>query len=233
LYIREGFKVDDDEVKHRAGQVEVEATESMTVRLLKTRIMHKLHISPRKILTLRWWGAIMDDEKTLDQEHVADGGLLELSLKNHTQAELEPLKDVQQVRVRVMTGEMVIIEEVTPQTTVGAVKRTIVERKLFGPMIDAKAPPPMELCYSQCFTSSSAPVFGNNMPEESTLGQHGVLHDDLLYLRLPPPPKDDAGKDKGGKKVPPPHMPSPAAAPTTRSPHPVRRCPVPRRTSET
>ena len=71
-------------ISTREGQVELEATEELTVRELKQRIAHRLHISPRKLMILRWWGAIMDDEKTLDECHVADGGLLELSLKNHT-----------------------------------------------------------------------------------------------------------------------------------------------------
>ena len=54
------------------GQIELEATEAdggeltqLTVRELKQRIAHRLHISPRKLMTLRWWGAVMEDEKTL------------------------------------------------------------------------------------------------------------------------------------------------------------------------
>ena len=222
LYIREGFQ-ENDEVKHRAGQMELgDLNEDMTVSEVKRRIMHKLHISPRKILTLRWWGSVMDDTKTLHEHHVAEGGLLELSLQTHSQAALLPLRlkeaaeaaaegMQQQVRVRIMSGQMVVLEEVAAaekgmfeplgaSTTAGAIKRTIVEGKLFGSLIDAKNPPPMELCYSPCFVATAAPVFGNNMQEESTLGQHNVLRDDLLYLRLPPPPKEDPKDAKGGKK---------------------------------
>lgn len=101
---------------------------------------------------------------------------------------LEALKDVRQVRVRVAAGDMVIVDDVTAQTKIGAIKRTVIERKLFGPLIDAKAPPPLDLLYTPCFTPT--PVFGNALNDESTLGQHGVLHDDLLYLRLPPPPQE-------------------------------------------
>ena len=78
-------------------------------------------------------------------------------------------------------------------TKIGAIKRTIIEGKLFGSLIDAKSPPPIELLYTPCFTTT--PVFGNALDDESSLGQHNVLHDDLLYLRLPapeppaPPPK--------------------------------------------
>ena len=56
-----------------------------------------------------------------------------------------------------------------------------------------KAPPPVELLYTPCLLAAGS--FGNALDDESTLGQHGVLHDDLLYLRLPapepppPPPK--------------------------------------------
>ena len=71
-------------------------------------------------MTLRWWGAVMDDEKTLDECHVADGGLLELSLKNHAQGELDALKDVRQVRVRVASGSMVVVDEVPNARTTGA-----------------------------------------------------------------------------------------------------------------
>ena len=100
----------------REGKAEIEANEALTVRELKRRVAHKLHISPRKLMTLRWWGAVMDDEKTLDECHVADGGLLELSLKNHAQAELDALKDVRQVRVRVASGSMVVVDEVSNAT---------------------------------------------------------------------------------------------------------------------
>ena len=146
----------------------------------------------------------------------------------------------------------------TTDTSIGAIKRTIIEGKLFGALIDAKvhsprvsphalhstrmptggctgtqrtrsarrrresahsraaakgqptrgrthctrfthracsrkAPPPVELLYTPCLLAAGS--FGNALDDESTLGQHGVLHDDLLYLRLPapepppPPPK--------------------------------------------
>ena len=138
----------------------------------------------------------------------------------------------------------------TADTSIGAIKRTIIEGKLFGALIDAKvhaprvsphalhstrmptgghghaahpecafkggsrgptltrpralhalhpprllpqAPPPVELLYTPCLLAAGS--FGNALDDESTLGQHGVLHDDLLYLRLPapepppPPPK--------------------------------------------
>ena len=139
----------------------------------------------------------------------------------------------------------------TTDTSISAIKRTIIEGKLFGALIDAKvpaprvpphalhstrmptggctgtqrtqsahsraaakgqptrgrahctrsthracsrkAPPPVELLYTPCLLAAGS--FGNALDDESTLGQHGVLHDDLLYLRLPapepppPPPK--------------------------------------------
>ena len=131
----------------------------------------------------------------------------------------------------------------TTDTSIGAIKRTIIEGKLFGALIDAKvhsprvsphalhstrmptggctgtqrtqsahsraaakgqpsrgrahctrsthracsrkAPPPVELLYTPCLLAAGS--FGNALDDESTLGQHGVLHDDLLYLRLPAP----------------------------------------------
>ena len=125
-------KVSVRTISSREGQVELEElTGELTVRELKQRVAHRLHISPRKEMTLRWWGTVMDDEKTLDECHVADGGLLELSLKNHTQGALEALKEVRQVRVRVASGTMVIVAEVivdketmqqvTNATTTGAI----------------------------------------------------------------------------------------------------------------
>jgi hypothetical protein len=117
---------------------------------------------------------------------------------------------------------------VTNATTIGAIKRTIVDGKLFGAaLIDPKvhlllispharthcahcthfthathathhayhrkAPPPIDLLYTPSLLAAG--TFGNALDDESTLGQHSVLHDDLLYLRLPapepppPPPK--------------------------------------------
>ena len=64
---------------------------------------------------------------------------------------------------------------------------------LHPPTCSRKAPPPVELLYTPCLLAAGS--FGNALDDESTLGQHGVLHDDLLYLRLPapepppPPPK--------------------------------------------
>ena len=61
------------------------------------------------------------------------------------------------------------------------------------PRLLPQAPPPVELLYTPCLLAAGS--FGNALDDESTLGQHGVLHDDLLYLRLPapepppPPPK--------------------------------------------
>ena len=64
---------------------------------------------------------------------------------------------------------------------------------LHPPHLIPQAPPPVELLYTPCLLAAGS--FGNALDDESTLGQHGVLHDDLLYLRLPapepppPPPK--------------------------------------------
>ena len=64
---------------------------------------------------------------------------------------------------------------------------------LHPPRLLPQAPPPVELLYTPCLLAAGS--FGNALDDESTLGQHGVLHDDLLYLRLPapepppPPPK--------------------------------------------
>lgn len=189
--------------KGRNGEFELtELPEGCTLADLKTRIVQRLNLSLRKHLTLRWWGQVLEpDSATLVALNLRDGGALDLSLRNRTMAEIEELKGVEleTVRVRVSEGACVTIQEVGPSTQVKAIKETIVKGKLFGPLIDPKAPPPLELFYSPCFNADS--VFGNAMGDETTLGSHKVIHGDVMFLKLPPPPKEDTGgKDAKGKK---------------------------------
>ena len=204
----------------RRGEIEltVPTEPPCTVGQLKALLMTRLNISPRKGLSLTWWGAVLEpDERTLQELHVQErrvvqdtapgqkvekkAPVLELTLRELSQKELESLKELSVVRVRASEGQCVVLEDVGPNTQVKACKETIVKGKLFGPLIDPKAPPPMELFYSPCFNSDS--VFGNAMGDEKTLGEYGVMNNDLLFLKLPPPEKEEGGgKDKkgGGKK---------------------------------
>lgn len=196
-------KTEEGAPRGRNGEFELtDLPEGCTVADLKAIIIQRLNLSLSKHLMLRWWGKVLEpDRETLVALHLRDGGALDLSLRNRTMAEMEELKapELETVRVRVSEGTCVTIQDVGPSTQVKAIKETVVKGKLFGALIDSKAPPPLELFYSPCFNADS--VFGNNMTDESTLGSHHVLNGDIMFLKRPPPPKEDTGgKDKGGKK---------------------------------
>ena len=81
------------------GKLEIEASSSALVGELKTAIAHRLNLTPRKALTLRWWGTPMDDDKTLAHYRISDKGEVQMSLATRTQKECEGLGELKQVRV--------------------------------------------------------------------------------------------------------------------------------------
>jgi len=177
--------------------IEVDMTPEMTVAELKAQISVKMFASPRKALGLRWYGADLDDQQLLTHYRIPDGATLQMSMHARTQAEMELLKQVRQLRVRTMEGKVAIIDGVKPATRVGEIKKAIAERKAFGPIpnFDAKNPV-CELLYSTVFNSS----FGISLEDEKTLGSYGMLNDDVLLFKPPLEEAEEDAKKKGDKK---------------------------------
>lgn len=126
-----------------SGELAVSARAEMTVGELKQRISHLLHITPRKALSLTWWGVTLDDdERRLDTYHVNQNGQLQLSLSAKTQAELAAAHALSQVRVR-SDDVSVVVGQLSPETTVAQVKNALLSGKVkpAGP-----ASPPTSEC---------------------------------------------------------------------------------------
>lgn len=114
-----------------AGELSVEARTEMTVGELKARVAHHLHITPRKVQRLDWWGLELgDDSKTLGECRIGENGLLQLSLRSRTQKELEPLKQLTQVRVRHFENDAVAITDLEQNMTVGSIKELLKMHKV-------------------------------------------------------------------------------------------------------
>ncbi|KAL3917904.1 MAG: hypothetical protein SGPRY_006220 [Prymnesium sp.] len=179
--------------------VELELTEGATVADLKGQICQKLSISPRKKLTLRWYGTALEDARTLHQLNVPDGATLEMSSSVRSATEIEELKaQLKQVRIKSTDGRTVLIEALKPTTKVLEIKKTIAERKFFKAeegflSVDAKNP----LIYSSVFNAS----FGVPLDDEKTLGSYGMINDDIILFKPPVDPEySKQGNDKGSSK---------------------------------
>ena len=114
------------------GKLEVEASGSMLVSELKEAISHRLNLTPRKSLTLRWWGTPMADSSPISEYNISDKGQVQMSLQTRTQKECEALGELKQVRVRPGDGPAVVIQGLSASSTAKQLKRAILERKLFG-----------------------------------------------------------------------------------------------------
>jgi len=168
-------------------------SDALPVVELKAQLAELLEVSPRKELTLRWWGTPLDDYKLLKYYNLPDGGVLDLSLQTKSAQVIEDLKAVRQIRVRCMQsplsdvhiGRCVMLDEgISAATDVASVKAQLTRLKAFGhdPKVLAPAEYRWELKYSQVFSSA----FGVEMKDDTNLGKYGVLDGDVLYASLFP-----------------------------------------------
>ena len=133
----------------------------MTVAEVKSAFARSQHLSARKAIELRWYGATLEDGKTLEELKVPNGATFEAAFRNRTQTELEAMRTVRHV-LMVETGDVAtIIEGVTPTTQIGTLKT----------LVNKNAPPTARIHFSPAFTSN----FGANLADDKTLGACGVL----------------------------------------------------------
>lgn len=174
--------------------IEMETVEGMTVSTLKAHIAQRMSVPPRKALVLRWYGSVIEDDKTLWHYKIPDGAALDMSMSSRSSAEVEELKvQLKQLRVRAMDGKVGLVEGLKPSTKVLEVKKTIAEKKLFKPeegflAVDPKNPV-CELVYSSVFGST----FGIALDDDKSLGSYGMLNDDVILFK---PPVDQEYLDK-------------------------------------
>ena len=149
---------------------QVAVSGSMTVDELKKEIARTLHVSSRKAMTLLFYGTELDGAKSLDQNHVRDGALLDVTFKSRSQAELDTLKALKHVLLIEGRGDTaIVLENLSPSTLVSTIKATL------------KAPPTAQLFHSPVFSSN----FGAALLDERTLGSYGVLGACALRQRAP------------------------------------------------
>jgi len=164
--------------------VQIETPVGMTVGDLKYEIAQRMVLMPRKALSLRWYGSLLEDQYGLPHYRIPDGAMIEMAMHPRPAAEIEQLqRDMKQVRVKGMDGKVFVIEGVKQSTKVFEIKKTIAERKLFKPEegflpVDPKNPV-CELFYSTVFGAT----FGISLDDEKTVGSYGMLNDDVVLFK--------------------------------------------------
>lgn len=116
----------------KAGGIRYDVSPDLTIGELRQRLITHFAISPRKTVTIRWWGTTLEDQFTLKHYHVSEGGALEMVVKARTMTEIDALaKQVPLTRVRIQTlaGRCVTLAA-TASTTPRELKQALVDEKL-------------------------------------------------------------------------------------------------------
>ena len=131
----------------------------MTVADTKTELARAMFISVRKAKTLHWNGLELDDQKTLDAQHVREGAALELTLRARAQTELNAFRTIKHVIILDTGGLAIALEGVSNTTKPGDIKAQI------------KAPETATISFSPVYTAN----FGAPLADDKTLSSYGVL----------------------------------------------------------
>uniref|UniRef100_A0A7S4ES42 Ubiquitin-like domain-containing protein n=1 Tax=Chrysotila carterae TaxID=13221 RepID=A0A7S4ES42_CHRCT len=180
------------------GNVQVEASASMTVKALKTHLAHLLNVPPRKSMHLLWWGAQMDDNCELGRYNINTGAELHLKLTTRPISDLEGLREITQIRVR-CDESMIVIKEISEHATILALKKRLLVQNAFR--LDPKAAvQSVRLFYSPVMTPLA--TFATPMEDERTIGSYGVLEDDIMFCKCnrPVPAESNDPKSATSKK---------------------------------
>ena len=161
-----------------------ECNGSMTIADVKRAFRIATHLSSRKQITLRWYGAALEDESaSLDSLHLPDGAVLEAVFRTRKPDELKAFETIRHVLMVDFSGIGTCLQDgVSHSTLVGAIK------------LQLKLPPTALIFFTPFFTSS----WGTPLEDERTLGSYSVLDGDVLYFTTgePPPPPADAAPPK-------------------------------------
>ncbi|KAJ1637116.1 hypothetical protein T492DRAFT_955230 [Pavlovales sp. CCMP2436] len=181
----------------------------LTVRELKELVSTRYHYSPRQQVTLRSWGAVLDDRSTLHDAKLSDGGVVELTVSPRTPEECRLLVQQNpptQLRVRPHVSshdELLTLTGLRADTTIGSLKGRIWDEKLLV-SASKEALEKSRLLFHPAFLTWEVLLSPSSLDDRMTIIECGLMRNDILYLA--PEKKDEVhhvGKPagKGGGKV--------------------------------
>lgn len=179
----------------RAEGVRLEVTPETSIEGLREQLIAHFRISPRKSVTIRWWGAELVDGHDLSHYRISDGSQLEVVLRSRTMTELEALakeRPLSRVRVQTFSGRCVTVENVLPTTTPRAIKQALVDAKLIDGFSKGN------LATAVLYFAPMAPLFAPGtlptLDDDKPIGEIGVMDGDILTIKFAPIVKDEKKK---------------------------------------
>jgi hypothetical protein len=116
----------------RASGVRFDVMPEVTIDAFREQMIAHFGISPRKSVTIRWWGSALEDGRNFGSYRVSDGSQLEVTLNSLSVTQIDELAKripLSRVRVQTFTGRRVTVENVSASTTPRQLKQTLVESK--------------------------------------------------------------------------------------------------------
>jgi hypothetical protein len=183
-------------------------TAQLTVYELKALVAQRYHISPRQQMTLRHWGAALDERSTLRGAKLSDGGVVELTVSPRTPEECRLLVQQNpptQLRVRPHMSsldEVLTLTGLRADTTIGSLKAQIWEEKLLA---DATKEELLlsRILFHPRFLTWEVLLSPSALDDSMTIVGCSLMRDDILYLApelkaVDPAEVAKAGKEKKG-----------------------------------
>ena len=131
-----------------------------TIAEVKRAFARQLLLGARKAIILRWHGAELDDDATLDQMHIAHGATLQAAFRARTAAELEELRTIRHILMVDVGGNSSSIDSADASTRISSLKALLKspEAQLyFSPAFTSAFGTPLAACFT--FTMPPATFF--------------------------------------------------------------------------
>lgn len=162
---------DGETILAKPEPVRFAATADMPVDALRAAMVERFAISPRKHVVIRWYGAELQDGRTLGQYRISDGSVFDVSVKGLTISQLADrakARPLERVRVQTLAGKSVTVKEITAQMTLRQLRQLIVDNRLVDGLSKANAE--SVLFYFSHHTPLLAPGTMPLLAEDTTLG---------------------------------------------------------------
>ncbi|KAJ1621672.1 hypothetical protein T492DRAFT_1067953 [Pavlovales sp. CCMP2436] len=157
----------------KAGVVRFDVAPDTSIDTLRELLVAHFAITPRKSVTIRWWGKTLEDGRDFGSYRVSDGAQLEVVLRSRSVTDIDQLAravPLRRIRVQLLAGRScVIVENVSPSTTPRRIKQTLVEAKLLEGL--TKANVDTAVLYFHAMTPLLMPGMLPAMDDDTPIGR--------------------------------------------------------------
>jgi len=178
---------DGDPILAKAGTVPFDVTPEVTIDEFRDQLVSYFNITPRKKVTIRWWGKELEDGHDFRHYRVSDGSTLEVTLRTYTVTELRVVAEgrvLERIRIQSLRGKTVVVNDATRRTTPRQIKQELVEHKMIPGLVKSNVEG-AKLCFSHLMPLLGPSGKMPELPDDEPIGPD-VIDNDIFIIKFNP-----------------------------------------------